>query len=262
MTAPDPVAMLAALIQGNRSMRRPRLSFMLCLALAAVAPAWAGHTGVPIGEIRVNELMSDTQKTGGGIDSSEMVWWLPPQLWAYVMDQQSAGVKGAAKKGSDAMSKHFQELFTRHTVVAALRINNLKDDEIGFTKEADLRSQLRLVDMQGGVHQPIPADKVDPALKSLLDTMRPLLTSMIGPAGENMQFYVFPGRTADGRLVADPLGDGKMLIRLDRSEFSFRLPLGGLLPARRDPANGEIFPGGYRYNPYTGAQLQAVESGR
>lgn len=253
--------MLAALIQGNRSMRRLRLSFILCLALAAAAPAWAGHTGVPIGEIRVDELMGDTQKTGGGVGSSEMAWWLPPQLWAYVLDQQNAGAKGMSKKVSQDVSKHFQDLFTRHTVIAALRIDNLQDD-VSFTSEADLRGKLQLIDMHGGAHRPIAADKVEPALKELLATMRPVLTGMIGPAGENMQFYVFPGHTADGRLVADPLGDGKMLVRLDRSEFSFRLPLGGLLPAQRDPANGEVFPGGYRYNPYTGAALQAVESGR
>lgn len=242
-------------------MRRLRAMFMLCLGLAAVAPAWAGHTGVPVGQIRIDELMSDTQKTGGGIGSSEMIWWLPPQLWAYVLDQQSAGAKGAAKQANQEVSRQFQDLFSRHTVIAALRINNQEPD-ISFTSEAELRSQLQLVDMHGGVHRPIADDKVDPALKGLLNTMRPMFTSMIGPAGENMQFYVFAGRTADDKPVADPLGDGKMLVRLSRSEFSFRLPLGGLLPARRDPANGETFPGGYRYNPYTGAELQAVGAGR
>lgn len=243
-------------------MRRLRLSFMLCLALAAAAPAWAGHTGVPIAEIRVDELMSDTQKTGGGVNGSEMVWWLPPQLWAYVLDRQNADAKGAAKKTSDEVSRHFQDLFTRHTVIAALRIGNLDGEQVSFTSETDLRSKLQLIDMHGGSHRPIAADQVDRELKELLATMRPMLTSMIGPAGENMQFYVFPGQDKAGRPVADPLGDGKMRVRLDGSEFSFRLPLGGLLPARRDPANGEIFPGGYRYNPYTGAQLQAVEAGR
>ncbi|MEG3792614.1 hypothetical protein V1318_21040 [Lysobacter sp. CCNWLW3] len=242
-------------------MRRLRVLFMLCLGLAAVAPAWAGHTGLPVSQIRIDELMGDTQKTGGGANGSEMIWWLPPQLWAYVLDQQDANAEGVSKKVSQEVSRQFQDLFTRNTVIAALRIDSL-DESPNFSSEADLRGKLQLVDMHGGSHRPMAADQVDPALKGLLDTMRPMLVSMIGPAGENMQFYVFPGRTADGKPVADPLGDGKMLVRLDRSEFSFRLPLGGLLPARRDPANGETFPGGYRYNPYTGAELQAVGAGR
>ncbi|KQZ66146.1 MULTISPECIES: hypothetical protein [unclassified Lysobacter] len=72
---------------------------------------------------------------------------------------------------------------------------------------------------------------------------------------------MFRGRTANGKAFADPPGDGKMRGRLDRSEFGFRWPLGSL-PPRRDPANGEAFPGDYRYTPYTGAASQLADPGR
>jgi hypothetical protein len=234
-------------------MQALRVVFASVLCTALTLPAWAGHTGIPVEQIKLEALMTDTQKTGGTATTTEMVWWLPPQLWAHSLAQQ--------KTPPDAVSRRFQGLFERYTVIAVLQADN-ESLVADFTSEADLRPKLQLVDMNGGAHRPIAPDKVDPALKTLLGVMRPILVSLIGPAGENMQFYVFPGRTASGKAVADPLGDGKMLVRLDRSEFSFRLPLGSLLPPRRDPANGEAFQGDYRYNPYTGAALQLADPGR
>ena len=238
-----------------------RLVLALLLPFAAALPAHAANTPLPIEQIRIDELMNDTQKTGGGIESSEMVWWLPPQLWAYVLAKQEGAGGKHDKSASQAVSKQFQDLFTRHTVVAVLRISDNNSLNPEFSSETELRSQLRLVDMHGESHTPVAADKVDPELSAILKVMRPVLTGLIGPAGENMQFYVFPGRGKAGP-VADALADGKMRVMLGRNEFVFRLPLGALLPARRDPGNGETFPGNYRYNPYTGSPLEAVGGGR
>jgi hypothetical protein len=58
--------------------------------------------------------------------------------------------------------------------------------------------------------------------------------------------------------MVEPLGKGKMVVRLDGEDYDFRLPLDALLVPSQDPKTLEQFPGSYRFNPYTGAALRTT----
>lgn len=226
---------------------------LLCAALLlagmVMTPAVHAAESAPANfEIKIDQLLRETQKTSPSTDTVDLVWWIPPQFWASVL-ASNADVP-------DKTRAEIVEIFAKYTVVAAVKgsIGNFGVDK--FSSDDEMRAQLRLVDPHGNSYAPIAADKLDSRLVVMVQILKPLMANVVGQMGTNLNFYAFPAKTEDGKPVADPFGDGKLAIKLGSEEYIFRLPLGSLLPPRHDPASGEVFPGSYRYNPYTGAALQ------
>ena len=227
---------------------------LLCAALllaGTMVPAVRAAEPAPAKvEIKIDQLLRETQQTSPSTDTVDLVWWIPPQFWASVL-ADNADVP-------DTTRAEIEEIFGQYTVIAAVKGNlgNFGVDK--FVSDDDMRTQLRLVDPYGVSHSPIAADKLDSRLTVMVQILKPLMANVVGQMGTNLNFYAFPAKTQDGRPVADPLGTGQLTVKLGTEDYAFRLPLGSLLPPRHDPASGEAFPGSYRYNPYTGAALQVT----
>ena len=232
-------------------MTLPRL-LLACLLLGASALTAAADTPVrrPIAEVNINEFVRDIQRSSPDENRFDIVWWMPSEFWARSM----------AGQAPEADIREVRDLFDKYVVVAVV------DGEIGalgmkaYTSEADLRSTLRLIDAKGQRVAPIAADKVDQRLTMLMRVMQPMLTSLIGPAGENMHFFAFPARPSNGARYAEPYGKGLLTIAVGERRYEFRTPLPSLLMPKRDPATGETFPGHYEFNPFTGARLETASS--
>ncbi|QNP40036.1 hypothetical protein [Lysobacter solisilvae (ex Woo and Kim 2020)] len=206
---------------------------------AALAPA----------SVKVNDLTQDLQRSSQSIDSLDLIWWIPAEFWDVAL---------ANEQGMDEKTRRgFSDLFRTYTVVAAVKGQIGALGATSFESEADLRAKLQVLDAAGKAYRPIAADKLDRQLSLLIQVMRPMFKNLLGEMGDNLQFYAFPGKGGDGRRLADPLGNGTFKVGLGDETYSYRLPLGSLLVPRRDPGTGEVFPGSYRFNPYTGTELQA-----
>lgn len=231
---------------------------LLCAALllagTMISATRAAESAPARFEIKIDQLLQETQKTSPSTDTVDLVWWIPPQFWASVL-ADSADVPEKTRL-------EIEDIFAQYTVVAAVKgsIGNLGVDK--FVSDDEMRAQLRLVDPYGTSHAPLAADELDSRLTAMVQVLKPLMANVVGQMGTNLNFYAFPAKTQDGRPVADPLGAGKLTVKLGADEYAFRLPLGSLLPPRHDPASGEVFPGSYHYNPYTGAALQVTNAAR
>lgn len=232
-------------------MTLPRL-LLACLLLGASALTGAAEPPArrPIGDVLINEFVHDIQRSSPDENRFDIVWWMPSEFWMRSMTGQA----------SESDMKEVRDLFEKFIVVAVV------DGEIGalgmrsYASEADLRESLRMIDAKGQRIAPISANKMDPRLVTLTRVLRPMLTSLIGPAGENMHFFAFPGKTPSGARVADPYGSGRLTFGISERRYEFRMPLPSLLMPKRDPATGEEFPGSYDFNPYTGARLEIAPS--
>lgn len=218
----------------------------LLLAAALATPAFAATPLAPK-DVKVNELVSELQKTSQSSDSMDMVWWIPEQFWTAVMAQD--------ENPDPRTSDEFAEVFRRNVVIAAVK-GEMGALGVGtFESEEALRARLRVIGPDGKPLAPLPADKIDRKLAMLVEVMRPMFKSLLGDMGSNLQFYVFPAEVG-GKPVATPLGKGTFTVMIDKTPYEFRLPLGSLLVPQRDPATGETFPGSFSFNPYTGAALR------
>lgn len=229
------------------------LLFMFALLLAWPAAGAAAEEALPPARIRIDQLIGETQKTSSSTEIVDMVWWIPSQFWAAALAKDE-GVPEASRR-------EILELFDKYTVVAAVHGRIGSFGVSGFTSEAEVRKSLRLVDAEGTEHAPLAEDRLDPRLMVVTQILRPMLANTIGQMGSNLNFYAFPARRKDGRPVADPLCQGRLTVHMMGNEYAFRLPLGSLLPPRHDPQTGEVFPGSYRFNPYTGTALDTVPAG-
>lgn len=213
-----------------------------CIALTARRP-------LPAQEIKVNALIADTQQTSLDSKEVEIAWWIPPEYWQASLSQQP--------DVNAEMRRQFAATFDDYNIVAIVQGSMADDLQYRFSDEASVRESTRLVDTKGGTHQPLPLAQIPPALAATLAFLKPILSASMGPMGESMYFIVFPGNDDRGNRLIDPVGDGRMRITTRVNEYSFRLPLGALLPEQRDAASGESFPGDFLYNPYTGSALQS-----
>jgi len=230
-------------------MRRVCLAMLLLLTFQHAALANDEPTTLPPERVKVNELTQDLQRSSQAAESLDLVWWIPAEFWDVVL---------ADEKGMDEKTRReFGDLFRSHTIVAAVKGKIGSFGVTDFESESDLRAKLRIHDATGKAHEPIAANKVDRRLTMLIQVMRPMFKNLLGEMGDNLQFYVFPGKGADGKRLANPVGSGSFNITLGDESYSYRLPLGSLLIPRRDPSTGEVFPGSYRFNPYTGTELKA-----
>lgn len=218
------------------------------LAVPALAQSQDAPRPRPIAEVNVNTLVEQVQSLSDDPNRLELVWWMPPQFW------ERALLDSDLDKGErDKMTA----LFTKYVVVAVVK-GDLGDFGMkGFANEAALRKQLRLVDADGTRVAPLAQDALEPELAILFTVMRPVMASFIGPTGQNMQMFAFPGRDRAGKPRADALATGTVRFDLDGVPFAFETPLPSLLMPMYD-ASGKEFPGTYRFNPYTGAPLQAA----
>jgi hypothetical protein len=71
---------------------------------------------------------------------------------------------------------------------------------------------------------------------------------------------VYPARNKDGKLLLDPTVAGGFKYIVYDKTFTWRLPLGSLLPPKFDPKTHEQFPGNFQFNPYTGTKLSATDA--
>jgi hypothetical protein len=125
-----------------------------------------------------------------------------------------------------------------------------------YTPADEIRRTTTLVSPAGDTFLPLEEDALSPGVRNLVSMSNPLFANMFGSLGKNIYCIVFPGKDKSGATVVDPLGKGKVTIIVNSHSFSWRLPLGSLLPPRTCPNCGEHFPGNYEFCPFDGTKLK------
>lgn len=195
----------------------------------------------------IQELVRETQRNTSTDGHITVVWWMPIQFWEESL-KNNAAIPAAARDQVIAALADYH-------VIAMLRADAGIAGLTGVQPKAELLKNAR-VTFDGKPIEPLAPEQVSPAAQLLLSQLKPGLASMMGQVGQSMEFVVYPAK-ADGRPVMDALQPGTLQVKLYEQTFSWRLPLGSLLPPRRDPKSGEQFPGNYQFNPFTGEKLAA-----
>jgi len=125
-----------------------------------------------------------------------------------------------------------------------------------------VRTSVKINDAKGSSYDPINESAVLPDIKNLLQILKPIITNMLGPMGQNMHFILFQSKSKDGQPIADPTKEGILNILVAGKEFKYTAALGSVLPSKFDPKTGERFPGNYSYNPFSGSKLITESSNK
>lgn len=199
-------------------------------------------------KVNIDALTSETQKTSPDADKMTLVWWIPEEYWQ-------------ASLGQDA-TVSVEQLAEFIKVLRPYNVFVVADGRIGafggvtYKPEGEIRKSIQLVDREGNKYSPVSEEKVDADTKNFLSIMRPVLANMLGPMGQNMHFYLFPAMNKEGKPIMEAKKEGGFTLKMGRSNFQWKLPLGSILPPKVCPIDGEELNGAWKYCPWHGETLK------
>jgi len=228
---------------------RIRGALLGCLAALSAVSGLSSSTAraAPVADsVDQGALIRDLTLTRNVDGRLTVTMWMPDEFWRIAL--QSSG------RMTDKGIADYIAIMHPYSLLAIV------DAQRGITAfhytDADaLVNEATIEDSHGNTYKPLAPDSVAEDVRNLIQTMRPLLTNMMGAMGQHMEFLVFPSMDKDGHLFADPKNDGSLTLHLGDVAMRYRLPIGSILPPTLDPKTGESFPGSYHFNPYTGGKL-------
>jgi hypothetical protein len=200
-----------------------------------------------VGAADMREFIHETQQSASVSQQLTLAWWIPQEFW----DLSLAGNSNV----SPQTAADIRAVFHDYQIFALIRASVGLQGLTGAPSRADLlaNSHFQIGDKE---IRPIDLDQVPTGVQTMMGAMRPMLNSLLGQMGQNMELVVYPA-VVDGKRLNDPLQSGAFQYTVYDQTFHWRLPLASLLPKKVDPKSKEEFPGNYQYNPYTGDKLRA-----
>lgn len=215
--------------------------------IAAVTLAVAGTAGGS--DVDLTALIHETQRMLQDSGQVTMVWWVPDAFW------ETTFRKNKNKNMTASQIEGFLKVVRPYTVIAVFDGTVGPFGGITYKSGEQIRDAICLVDAQDTSYKPRTDDEINADLKNLLTMMKPMIANMLGPLGQNMHFFVFPGTTEAERRIADPKGKGHFGIKLGDREHKWRLPLDSLLPVKTCTGCGESCKGSWNFCPWCGTKL-------
>jgi hypothetical protein len=234
-----------------------KLRFFLALLLVTASPRCVFAQTAASAEddsTAVDDLLKETQKSITGNHHVGIVWWIPTEFW-----EASARGQGNSPEKSREMFASLRDYTLVCVAAGKMGIGN-----INWLPEDDIRSSIVLRDSSGTNYKPMTEISSD--AKGLLSIMKPVLTNVLGPMGQSLQFLLFPAKTPAGNAIADPRRAGSFSIivseLLGRREttFDWRLPLTSLTPPRFCPVGHERVQADWKFCPWHGNKLDEVSA--
>lgn len=198
--------------------------------------------------IDLNALLKDTQLLSQNPKVMRMTWWVPEEFWwaSFANDPNI----------TPEQSEEIISVLRPYLIVVGVNAAIGTFAGMTFMPKEVLRDTIEVIDANGVRYSPFTDEEVDPDAVNFLSMMGPVMKNMAGPMGENMHFFLFPKEGKDGTQIADPFSESFFKVRIAGEEFTFRLPLGSLLPPKLCPTDGEELSGAWKFCPRHGDKLE------
>jgi cyclophilin family peptidyl-prolyl cis-trans isomerase len=219
------------------------------LLLTAATFAWSKETCAQVDQVNLNSLVDEIFKVSPNPDAMTMVMWMPEEYWR------------VSNEGSGMAKEQLEEMLAvlrPYTLIAAVDGTVGPFGGVRYVSEPTLRESIWLVDGDGNTYRPLPEKQVDPDTRNLLAMMTPIWSQLMGATGEHFVAFAFPVKDGQGHRIAEATMEGQFSVRVGQEEFSWRLPLGSLIPQKVCPVDGELMSGAWRYCPWHGVELLGV----
>lgn len=198
-------------------------------------------------------IVQDTQKLARTPSEITLVWWIPSEFWDVVM-RDNPSVTEAART-------QFIKSLDNYLVIVVVDADVGPMGGLSPKDRAAIESNTQLL-VDGVAVSPLALDEMSPDALNFVTMMKPVMENALGQLGKGMEFFVYPNPPR-GETRISALKPGRFSYTAFGNKFDWRLPVGSLLPNKVDKKTGEVFPGDYMFNPYTGDALSggSIESG-
>lgn len=246
------------MMAGNRSFKVSRTALSLLRSAlvrtltVATLCTWAMCIAAPAAWARtvdIDMLTRDLQLHRTGETAIRTAFWIAPDFVEVGLDDPES-----------AKDKKLMAVFDNHAVFLVSNVGVNANGVPYARSAAEVRGGTQLSINGAAKLLALSERDMSDELKSGLEATRLLLQDMRGPQADQTHLVVFrlPEKPGFPALYAG----GKELVKLTvlGEEFSWRLPLGGVLPPVVDKQTGEQFPGNFLFSPFSGRALVPVNA--
>jgi hypothetical protein len=230
-----------------------RFAAGLLYGVALMAPVLAMMAPVAWGQenkLDLPALVKETQITTQRERQVTLVWWIPEDFFRLSMAQNP--------NVSAAQAGEFIEQISPYIMVAVLDGNVGPAGSVTYRSESEIRAALKVVDAKGNRYQPLAEDAISNQARLFVTIMRPIMANMLGPMGQNVQFYLFAASDADGQPICNARKEGSLVITLGEREFKWKLPLNSLFAPVTCTKCKSACSGAWKFCPWCGTALPAA----
>jgi hypothetical protein len=177
-------------------------------------------------------------------------WWISPEFWQAVGQQQGLD--------KEQVAKIFQPFGSYNVFMIA--VGTLDVGHAVWADQSTVKKNVVLRDQRGNAYKPLQEAPDD--IRSLVELMRPTFKNMMGTFGEGMQFVVFPLKDGEGNIFADAHKSSEMyldvfdLMGTPTNSYTWRFPLTSLSPQKYCPVGKERVEASWKYCPWHGNKLE------
>ena len=204
-----------------------KLIFVSCSILFIVwilcSIAFPGSSVSSDWEIDLGKLTNEIQRMKSSPGLVRFASWLPEEYWV-------ADFKRISKASQSSVSI-LKENLKPYLIFVAVEGNIMVGGTIKYSSKDELGQRIWIKDKHGDYYKPLKEEQVSDAVKDILDKLKPGMGKEIGPAGENMHFFVFLNKNQRGEKIAVAKERGMFRLRIGTTtEFKWRTPLDSVLP--------------------------------
>ena len=222
----------------------------LVLAISCCAVAGAFEKKQPK-DVDVSAMTNETQRTSyaGGV---HLAWWIPPEYWEASLSRDGNVTDAARKQVLDTLGGYSMIAVVQAEVGALGNFTFYERDAVIKGLKLELSDGKDWASL-------VPLAEVPQKLAPLLKVLGPILSSAMGPMGQNMNFFVLDDQKKGGRLIS-PYEPGMLRITLSDNKgvklepLLIEFPLDSLYVPRRCP-NGKPAHVSWMVCPWDGSKL-------
>ncbi|WP_299678648.1 hypothetical protein [uncultured Dokdonia sp.] len=192
-------------------------------------------------KVELIDMVKDLMITKKQESNIKQIWWIPSEYWRIALtDSPDIG---------EEIILDIENKLVGYSLFSV--VNSDISPFSGFKK----RDAAITIIHDNEILSPLSDEEIPADIKELVDVFRPTLASMVGQLGEQMVFYVFKNELEDGTTAISPLNTGKLHVKVNDEDFTYRLPLQSMVAKKICPEDQEALNGNWEYCPWHGVKL-------
>ena len=206
-------------------------------------------------EIVINDLVKATQAQieKSSTDGLALVWWIPYEFWAVSFEKR--------KTIDDEQKEKLLNTLKSYNLIGVVEGDSTPFGSLNFSSKEKIGESLKVtaVDANGNELKLSSSKIVNKDIQILVQTITPILQSIMGDLGKNFHFYIFDGETSDGFRIMNPYEKGQIKISFhgesnENLETTIETPLNPLFVPRECP-NGKHAHVSWKFCHWSGEEL-------
>lgn len=197
--------------------------------------------------VEISKLTADTQRLDQESQQLTMVWWIPTEFWQATLEK--------TPNVTEAQRNEFVRVLDNYTIFA---VASLEVGPFGGLTAKPRQTVLENItfSINGTEQTVLGSSEISPDALNFVQMMKPMMGQMLGQFGQGLEFILYANPPPKGKKLSAKKEGGFRLFLFGKN-FDWKLPLPSLLPPKIDPKTKQEFPGDFRFNPYTGEELQS-----